>query len=201
MKKTFTLNGIILALLLLSGLSSSAQIVEPNMTDTVKKSHPTGTNKVVVDTTKVDSTSSEPEGNRAQTAFFEVGGPGLALTVNYDMRFGHRRNGLGFRVGAGYFATDGNNVFSVPIQINYLFGKGNSLIELGGGTTFLNSHGNNNGKTFIFDRVTGFIGTATIGYRYQPQERGINLRIGFVPIFYDEGIIAAGGISVGYTFK
>jgi hypothetical protein len=201
MKKFFTLNGIILTLFLLSGLTASAQIVEPNMTDTVKRSHPTGNKTVVIDTTKVDSTSTEPEGERAQTAFFEIGGPGLALTLNYDMRFGHKRTGLGFRAGAGYFATDGNNVFSVPIQINYLLGKGNSLIELGGGTTFLNSHGNSNGKTFIFDRITGFIGTATIGYRYQPQERGINLRIGFVPIFCDEGIIAAGGVSIGYTFK
>jgi hypothetical protein len=201
MKKTFTLNAIILFLLLLAHFSSSAQIVEPSMQDSVKK-----TPTAVIDTTKTDSTKTdtstyEPGGDKAQSVYLEVGGPGLALTVNYDSRFGHRRNGWGYRVGAGYFATDGNNVFSIPLQVNYLFGKGRSLIEVGGGTTFLNSHGNSNGKTFVFDRVTGFIGTATIGYRYQPEERGINIRIGFVPIFYDEGIIAAGGVSVGYNFK
>lgn len=201
MKKFFTLKAIILSLFILTHLSSSAQIVEPNMSDTVKKVHPDTTKKTVIYSAKTDTTVAEPSGERAQTAFFEVGGPGLALTVNYDARFGHRRDGFGYRVGAGYFATDGNNVFSVPIQINYLYGKGRSMVEIGGGTTFLNSHGNPNGKTFIFDRITGFIGTATIGYRYQPEEKGINLRIGFVPIFYDEGIIAAGGISVGYTFK
>lgn len=201
MKKFFTLNAIILSLLLLSHFSSSAQIVEPNMQDTVTKSHPTGVNTVVIDSTKADSTNAGATGQKAQSVYLEIGGPGLALTVNYDARFGNRRNGLGYRVGAGYFATDGNNVFSVPLQVNYLFGKGKSLIEIGGGTTFLNSHGNSNGKHFIFDRITGFVGTATIGYRYQPEEKGINLRIGFVPIFYDEGIIAAGGISVGYNFK
>jgi hypothetical protein len=200
MKKFFTLNTIILSLLLLSRFSSSAQIVEPNMQDTVKKkAHPTATKSVVIDSTKVES--SEQTGNKAQSVYFEVGGPGLALTINYDARFGHRRNGFGYRIGAGYFASGGNNVFTVPIQVNYLAGNGSSLLELGAGTTFLNSYGDNKGKTFIFDRVTGFIGTATIGYRYQPQQKGINLRIGFVPIFYDEGIIAAGGVSVGYTFK
>jgi hypothetical protein len=71
MKKKFTINRIILALFLLSGLNASAQIVEPNMTDTVKRSHPTGNKRVVIDTTKVDSASTEPEGERAQTAFFE----------------------------------------------------------------------------------------------------------------------------------
>jgi hypothetical protein len=200
MKKTFTFNAIILFLLLLSHFSSSAQIVEPSMQDSVKKTPPAVIGTTKTDATKTDTTY-EPTGDKAQSVYLEVGGPGLALTVNYDSRFGNRRNGLGYRVGAGYFATDGNNVFSVPIQINYLFGKGRSLIEVGGGTTFLNSHGNSNGKTFIFDRITGFIGTATIGYRYQPEERGINIRIGFVPIFYDEGIIAAGGVSVGYNFK
>jgi hypothetical protein len=201
MKKFFTFSIVFFSLSLFYCQSSSAQIVEPNMGDTVKKAHPTGVNTVAIDSAKVDSSNTDESGERAQSAFFEVGGPGLALTLNYDMRFGHKRNGWGFRAGAGYFATDGNAVFSVPLQINYLFGTGRSLIEVGGGTTFLNSRGNSNGKTFVFDKITGFIGTATIGYRYQPEERGINLRIGFVPIFYDEGIIAAGGISVGYTFK
>lgn len=200
MKKFFTLNIIILSLLLLSRFSSSAQIVEPNMLDTVKKVHPTATKSVVIDSTRVQSTT-ELLGDKAQAFYFEAGGPGLALTINYDARFGHKRNGFGYRVGAGYFASGGNNVFTIPIQVNYLVGNGSSLIEFGAGTTFLNSYGDNKGKTFIFDRVTGFIGTATIGYRYQPEQKGINLRIGFVPIFYDEGIIAAGGVSVGYTFK
>ncbi|MBS1501206.1 MAG: hypothetical protein JST32_04040, partial [Bacteroidetes bacterium] len=90
----------------------------------------------------------------------------------------------------------------IPFQINYLYGEHAHKFELGAGTTFLNSTGTNVGTSkWEFDRVTGFIGTATIGYRYQPEHKGINFRIAFVPILYDEGLIPAGGISVGYTFK
>lgn len=133
--------------------------------------------------------------------FGEVGGPGLAISLNYDARFTSARNGFGFRIGAGYYGDGGNTVFTIPFQINYLIGNNNNFIELGGGTTFLNSTGDNTGKTFIFDRDTGLIGTATIGYRYQSDDKAINFRVGFVPIFYDEGIIYAGGVSIGYTFR
>ncbi len=76
------------------------------------------------------------------------------------------------------------------------------MLEAGVGTTFLNSTGTNVGNSkWEFDKITGFIGTASIGYRYQPEHKGINFRIAFVPILYDEGIIPAGAVSVGYTFK
>lgn len=134
--------------------------------------------------------------------YLEVGGPGLAISANYDTRFKKERNGWGYRVGLGYFASGGNNVLTVPFQINYLIGEHSHMLELGAGTTFLNSNGTNVGNSkFEFDKVTGFIATAAIGYRFQPEHKGINVRIAFVPILYDEGIIAAGGISVGYTFK
>jgi hypothetical protein len=134
--------------------------------------------------------------------FLELGGSGLALTVNYDARL-HGRTGFGYQAGTGYYNTGANSVFTVPVQINYLVGKpgGDHFLEIGGGTTFLDSWGSNKGTTFIFDRVVGFIGTATIGYRYQPVRGSLNFRIGFVPIFSDEGITPAGGLSIGYTFK
>jgi hypothetical protein len=148
------------------------------------------------DSTKADS------GVKAQSWYVEVGGAGLAISGNYDARFKKERNGWGYRVGVGFFASGGNNVFTVPFQINYLIGEHSHMLELGAGTTFLNSNGTNVGTSkFEFDKVTGFIGTATIGYRFQPEHKGINVRIAFVPILYDEGLIPAGGISVGYTFK
>jgi len=159
----------------------------------------TGQTKIKVDTAGTIKEISSPRTNKI--LFAEVGGPGLAITLNYDARFGSDRGGLGFRIGMGYFGDGGNTVFTVPFQLNYLIGHGSNFIEIGGGTTFLNSTGDNTGKTFIFDRVTGLIGTATIGYRYQSDEKRVNFRIGFVPIFYDEGIIWAGGVSIGYTFK
>jgi hypothetical protein len=155
--------------------------------------------------TKTDTINAAADNKvRSMKAIYaEVGGAGLAISANYDNRFGADRKGLGFRIGAGYFSDGyGNTVFTIPMQVNYLFTKDeNNFIELGGGTTFLNSTGNNKGPTFIFDKVTGFIGTATLGYRYQPVDHKLNFRIDFVPIFYDEGVIWAGGVSIGYNFK
>jgi len=179
MKKAFLLKAILLLLLVTSHFCLKAQNLEE---DTVKR----------------DSTI-KPAG-KPRSVFIEVGGPGLALTINYDTRFGEDRDKWGFRIGAGYYNTGANWVATVPFQINYLKGSGNSFLELGAGTTFVRSEGSTNGSFFQFDNITGFIGTATIGYRYQQDNGGINFRIAFVPILYDEGIIAEGGISIGYTF-
>jgi hypothetical protein len=45
------------------------------------------------------------------------------------------------------------------------------------------------------------VATGSIGYRYQPDQKGISFKVEFVPIMYNEGVIPAGGISIGYTFK
>lgn len=154
------------------------------------------------DTTLMVKDTSANHVIKAENGFLEVGGAGLAISANYDTRFHQERNGWGYRVGLGFFSSGGNTVFTVPFQINYLIGEHATMFELGAGTTFLNSTGTNIGNSkWEFDKITGFIATATIGFRYQPEHKGINLRIGFVPILYDEGIIPAGGVSIGYTFK
>jgi hypothetical protein len=133
--------------------------------------------------------------------FLEIGGPGLAVSINYDMRFKKgSKDGLGFRAGVGYFAAGNNTVFTVPLMVNYLYGKDGKYIEIGLGTTFLNSKGDNySSSVWEFDDVTGFIATAVIGVRYEPN-KSLNFRLGYVPILYDEGLINAGGFSIGYTF-
>lgn len=166
--------------------------------DTTVKSD---TSKMKKDTSLM-VTDTAAHGVKAVAAYIEVGGAGLAISGNYDARFHDQRDGWGYRVGAGYFASGGNTVFTVPFQINYLTGEHSMHIELGAGTTFLNSTGTNIGTSkWEFDKVTGFIATATIGFRYQPEQKGLNFRIAFVPILYDEGLIPAGGVSIGYTFK
>lgn len=169
-------------------------------TNSVKKADTLLAKKSDTTLMRVDTSSSNQV--KAQNLFLEVGGAGLAISANYDARFHKERAGWGYRVGVGYFGSGGNTVFTVPFQVNYLLGNKSSFLELGAGTTFLNSTGTNQGNSkWEFDKVTGFIGTATIGYRYQPKSKGLNFRIAFVPILYDEGLIPAGGISVGYTFK
>ncbi|MHB8207330.1 hypothetical protein [Mucilaginibacter sp.] len=150
--------------------------------------------------TKIDTVIvAPPKHTSNRILFLELGGPGLAISLNYDQRFAEGKEGWGYRVGMGYFGDGGNTVFTIPLQINYLIGSNGKYFEFGGGTTFLNTTGDNTGKTFIFDRITGFIGTATIGVRYEP-EKSLNFRMGFVPIFTNDEIIYAGGFSVGYTF-
>jgi len=139
---------------------------------------------------------------KAKAYYLEVGGAGLAISANYDSRFHDERNGWGYRIGAGFFSSGGNTVFTIPFQVNYLTGEHSMHMEMGAGVTFLNSTGTNVGNSkWEFDKVTGFIATATLGFRYQPEHKGLNFRIAFVPILYDEGLIPAGGVSIGYTFK
>jgi hypothetical protein len=167
--------------------------------DTTKKADSTLMKKS--DTTKMAS-DSLPEMIKAQSAYVEVGGPGLAISANFDSRFHKERGGWGYRIGAGYFSSGGNTVFTVPFQINYLIGQHTYMGELGAGTTFLHSTGTNMGNSkWQFDNVTGLIATATIGFRYQPEASGLTVRIAFVPILYDEGLVPAGGVSIGWTFK
>jgi hypothetical protein len=138
---------------------------------------------------------------KAKNYYLQIGGAGLAISANYDSRFGAERNGWGYTVGIGGFSSEGNSVITVPFQINFLIGEHSSLFQVGGGATFLRSTGNNTGKTWSFDKITGFVATGSVGYRYQPEQKGLSFKIEFVPILYDEGLIPAGGISVGYTFK
>ncbi len=166
------------------------------------------TNILKKDTTatvaKADSTSNDdfdPSLVKAQNIYLGIGGAGLAISANYDARFGKERNGWGFSVGLGAFSAEGNSVFTIPFQLNYLIGEHNFMFEVGGGATFMNSKGVTSGKTWQFDNITGFIATGTIGFRYQPESKGLTFKAGFVPILYDEGLIPAGGVSIGYTFK
>ncbi|MBS1522748.1 MAG: hypothetical protein JST50_17245 [Bacteroidetes bacterium] len=138
---------------------------------------------------------------KAKNYYLQIGGAGLAISANYDARFNAERNGFGYTIGIGGFSSEGNSVITIPFQINYLIGEHSSMLQVGGGATFLHSTGNNTGKTWSFDRITGFVATGSFGYRYQPEQKGISFKVEFVPILYDEGIIPAGGISIGYTFK
>ncbi len=169
-------------------------------TDTTLSATKIKTKRDTVFITKIDTVLiAIPKHTSNRILFLELGGPGLAISLNYDQRFSGGKEGWGYRVGMGYFGDGGNTVFTIPLQVNYLVGSNGKYFEFGGGTTFLNTTGDNTGKTFIFDRITGFIGTATIGVRYEP-EKSLNFRLGFVPIFSNDEIIYAGGFSVGYTF-
>jgi len=137
----------------------------------------------------------------AQNVFIEAGGPGLTFSLNYDTRLNSKRDGIGVRAGIGYLSVDDFSLLSIPLQINYLSGQNGHYFEAGAGATFLRLH--SNPDNFLFGNGPGvFIGSATLGYRYQPLNSGFNFRANVDPIFdlhnFDPFWF---GISVGYTIK
>lgn len=137
------------------------------------------------------------------STYIEVGGPGLITSFNYDLRIRNVNDGLGVRLGVGGFMIDGDGLFAVPAQLNYLSGKRGKYFEVGAGITYCSS----SGTIFMTDTETdsNVIGTLTFGYRYQPNKGGVNFRVGLSPIFgnNDDGgyfIPYLPYLSLGYTF-
>jgi len=149
-----------------------------------------------------------------QTSFYaELGGPGILFSANIDRRFKASHLGWGGRAGigfvSGYIQTNNNgyyerpsSVVTFPVQINYVFGKGNSphTFEVGGGVTIAGR------KLDVFDysdyddRRSQVFGSASFMYRRQPVHGGFSWRIGFTPLFARGYIQPTGGVSVGYNF-
>jgi len=147
-----------------------------------------------------------------QMSFYaELGGPGILFSANIDGRFSKSTLGFGGRAGVGFVTTDiyddnsGNyetkSVATFPIQLNYIFGKSNSVhtFEVGAGATFtsqkIDPFGFNNNTP-----TTSIFGTASFMYRRQPKDGGFSWRIGFTPIIGNGFIQPSGGVSVGYNF-
>ncbi len=134
----------------------------------------------------------------ASAIFFELGGPGLA-SLNYDMRFQKKEDGLGFRVGFGGFSIDGVSVVTVPVGLTYLLGKDEkNYFEIGGGVTYVNAK-----ETVTNDNETfgGTFGHLNFGYRMAPKNGGFFFRAAINPIFGQGGFVPFyGGIAFGYKF-
>jgi len=148
-----------------------------------------------------------------QTSFYaELGGPGILFSANIDRRFTKSHLGIGGRIGLGFVTgdsydyTSGNydynqkSVVTIPVQINYIFGKSNSVhsFEVGAGVTFVGQ------KIDILDFYeedrSNIFGTASFMYRRQPSEGGFSWRIGFTPLIASGYIQPSGAVSVGYNF-
>lgn len=132
----------------------------------------------------------------AKVVYGELGGPGLA-SLNYDMRFARKNDGLGFRVGFGGFAIDGSSIVLVPVGLNYLIGKdGKNYFELGAGATLLStSEESNSGDPF----TTSF-GHLNIGYRLQPANGGFFFKAAITPVF-GSGFFWPYWAGVGFGYK
>ena len=138
------------------------------------------------------TTNSAVFGQKAQSVYGEIGGVAGIYSINYDTRFTENidNDGLGGRLGVAFF----EDIFIVPLQVNYLAGDNGHYIELGAGATLI---------TGVIDFGNGTNGfkvapTASIMYRSQPIDGGFTWRIGILTT----GSILPfwGGISLGYAF-
>jgi hypothetical protein len=147
-----------------------------------------------------------------QTSFFaELGGPGILFSANIDRRFNKSELGAGGRIGLGFITGDFydknlgyyqmQSIATFPMQLNYIFGKANSVhtFEVGAGITISGK------KIDIFENsanrtYNSLYGTACFMYRRQPKDGGFSWRIGFTPIISGGFIQPMAGVSVGYNF-
>jgi hypothetical protein len=154
--------------------------------DTIRLKRTATENKVIV-------TDRPP-----QAVYFQLGGSAPIISVNYDRRFGKRVNGAGFAVGAGFWGGTGLAVFSVPVSLNYLFGRRSDFIEVAGGATFITGSvddifDENNSGSGVFYHVNA-------GYRHQPATGGFFFRGGISPLFFGGDYITSYYIGFGYNF-
>src|SRR5688500_15122068 len=135
----------------------------------------------------------------SKSAFLEIGGPGY-FTLNYDMRFAKKADGIGARTGFGWFMvkTDEQTVtgITVPIEVNYFIPlKQSFFLELGAGLLYRRTAYNN--KIGPIDSA----GSRTSEYldlalRYQAPGSRFLLRAAFTPVLDKSNDIQAGPFIV-----
>lgn len=155
-----------------------------------------------------------------QAAYFEVGGAGLIYTFNYDFRFDKSKlDSWGMKVGAGGYWINDTGFFSLPLEVNKLFGNGPHYFEIGAGVTFMAFKSNyyelictESGcfstnypdRTEIVLPINGSpnaMGTLNIGYRRIPIDGGISWKINLTPLYNSNGFWPLfAGAGIGYVF-
>jgi len=134
-----------------------------------------------------------------QAVYFGIGGSAPVFSVNYDRRFANRLNGLGFTTGIGFFGVTGASIFSVPVSLNYLFGKQSHFLELAAGATLIIG----TSSDFLDGNSTtgsAIIGHINLGYRYQPATGGFFARTGVSPLFFQGDYVTSYYLGLGYSF-
>lgn len=144
-----------------------------------------------------------------QVVFAELGGPGIALSANYDRRFSKETAGLGYRVGIGYSFSNDFKFTTIPLGINYLMGekyKGRFFeVGINGTMIIVNRDLYYGDGIFTIDDVdngkkTLWMTSVLLGYRSQPVRGGFNFRGGIMPVFIDGETGIGGYLSFGYNF-
>jgi hypothetical protein len=127
--------------------------------------------------------------------YVEAFGPGFLYSVNYERLVESK-----FALRAGFSAWDmrpeeeGTTTFiAVPLMGIYLVGDGAHKMEVGAGIDCFNE------RESRLSNKTLFL-TTSLGYRYQPPEGGLQVRIVATPFILPGGVFFWFGTSVGACF-
>jgi len=132
---------------------------------------------------------------KRNTIYFEIGGNGLVLSLNYERQI-TSKPGLGLHAGV---ALSGDKP-AFPLGAKYLFdlGKQRSFLEVGAGVTFAEQDmwEENLNQVTSNPYKAGFI--PSVGYRYNAP-KGFMWRINYTPFFnkYRTELLFF-GVSVGW---
>lgn len=146
---------------------------------------------------------TQPSSSARNTIYAELLGPGLLYSLNYDRMMTENLSG---RIGFSMLNLDAGkpgepskvNVTTIPVTLNYLYGKRNHKLELSGGLVFITASQKFDGVSSI--EGSGSLATAGLAYRYHPVNGGLNFRLGVSPIFDNNMFLTWGGVSLGYSF-
>lgn len=130
--------------------------------------------------------------NEAKNVWYlEVAGNGGIVSVNYE-RFLTQNVSLRIGIGTAILILG-----TAPVMVNFCVGK-DHRVELGMGITV--GTGIADFDSGGYKDESGVVGTATVGYRYQPVNGGGVFRIGVTPFFAGGEFQLWGGISFGNAF-
>ncbi len=134
---------------------------------------------------------------KRKSIFLEIAGSGGIGSINFEKQFLKKENvEFTWRAGLSLAPIDKNNGTGIvfPLMLHSLIGKNSHKLELGLGQ----------GITITTKGSFFTLTTATLGYRYQSENKKWFYRVTYTPLFsyiIDFQIQHWCGVSIGYTLN
>ena len=134
---------------------------------------------------------------QTKSVYFEIAGSGGLGSINLEKAFCRKKfTDFTWRAGLSLAPIDNNNGTGIvfPLMVNAIVGKHAHKLEIGAGQ----------GITITTKGSFFALGTAVIGYRYQPPTKKWFYRVTYTPLIsyiVDFQIQQWAGFSIGYTLN